>query len=118
MARTSPHTLPRGRSCRTGVGGRLGTACRRSYVLPPEVLVAEILRLFVGDQVVVDFSDVDGTVELTPETVEKMRLLLDALLPGLEVMRQVRRQVPLEHLVAHVNVTNSDLAKISPSASK
>ena len=58
----------------------------------------------MGDQVVVDFGDVDGTVELTPETVEQMRLLLDALLPGLEVMRQVRRQVPLEHLVAHADI--------------
>ena len=74
--------------------------------------------MFVGDQVVVYLGDVDGTVKLTPETVEKMRLFLDALLPGLEVMRQVRRQISLEHLVAHVNVTNSDLAKISPSASK
>ena len=35
---------------------------------------------------------------LAPEAVEKARLLLDALLPGLEVMRQVRRQVSLVHL--------------------
>ena len=97
MAKTSPRTLPRGRSCRTGVGGQ-------SYVLSPEVLVAEILRLFVGDCAVIDFRDVDGTVQLAPETVEKMRLLLDALLPGLEVVRQIRRQVPLEHLVAHADI--------------
>ena len=62
-AQTSPHTLLRGKSCRTAAGGQ-------SYVLSPEVLVAEILRLFVGDQVVVYLGDVDGTVQLAPETVE------------------------------------------------
>ena len=36
--------------------------------------------------------------------VELAQLLLDALLPGLKVMSQVRRQVPLEHLVAHADI--------------
>ena len=68
-----------------------------SYVPPPEVFVAQVLRLFMGDRAVVDLGDVDRAVELAPEAVEEMRMLLDALLPGLEVVRQVRRQVAFEH---------------------
>ena len=34
----------------------------RSYVLPPEILVAEVLRLFVGDGVVVYLGNVDRAV--------------------------------------------------------
>ena len=65
---TSQHTLPRDRSCRTAAGGRLVAERRRhpSYALSPEVLVAEILRLFVGDQVVAYLGDVDETVQLAP----------------------------------------------------
>ena len=68
---------------------------------PPEILVTIILRLLVGNGIVVDFGDVDGTAELAPKAIKKMRLLLDALLPGLKVVRQVGRQVSLEHLVVH-----------------
>ena len=51
---------------------------------------------------VVDLCDVYGAVELAPEAVEKSGTLRDALFPGGEVVRQVRRQVSLEHLVLHV----------------
>ena len=64
-----------------------------SYVPPPEVFVAQVLRLFVGDRTVVDLGDVDRAVAFAPEAVEE----IDALLPGLEVVRQVRRQVAFEH---------------------
>ena len=42
---------------------------------------------------VVDLRTVDRPVKLTPETIEKMRMLCKPRLVGLQIVRQIRRKI-------------------------
>ena len=69
-----------------------------------EIVLVELaleVRETIRYGTIVDLGDVDESLQLAPDTVEKTRLLLDALLPSFEVMRQIRRQIAFEHRVFH-----------------
>ena len=76
----------------------LSVPLAKSYVLPPQRLVAKILCLLVRQSAVIDLRTVDGSVKLAPKTVEKMRMLRKTLLVGLKIVRQIRRKIAFVHV--------------------